>query len=144
METKKEKSTKTAKKDKAERGRPSVMTQDTLTKLQLAFETGASDREACLFAGISPATLYNYQEEHTDYVEQKEAWKEKPIFIARQAVIKQFQNGDGDLVLKYLEHKKKDEFAPKATVDFGVSQELQESIGKIKDIFDTVKGAKKK
>ena len=135
MATKKVKSTKTSNKTKEERGRPTVMTQDTLTKLQYSFEIGASDREACLFAGISLATLYNYQIANPEYLEQKESWKEKPTFLARQSVIKQFQSGDGDLALKYLERKKKDEFAPKQSLDMGVSTELQEALDKVSKLF---------
>lgn len=133
METKKVKSTKTPKKVKGNGGRPTVMTQETLTKLQYAFEIGASDREACLFAEISLQTLYNHQEKHPEYVEQKEAWKDKPLFIARQAVIKGIQNGDADIALKYLERKKKDEFAPKAQIDFGVSKEIDEKLEAMKN-----------
>lgn len=132
METKKVKSHKPPKKQ-GKVGKPTVMTQETLTKLQYAFEIGASDREACLFAEISTQTLYNYQEKHPEYVEQKEQWKDKPLFIARQAVIKGIQNGDADIALKYLERKKKDEFAPKAQIDFGISKEIDEKLEAMKN-----------
>lgn len=135
METPQVKSTKPPKKIKGAGGRPTVIDSDTLTRLRLAFETGASDREACLFAEIAPSTLYLYQKEHPEYSEQKEAWKDKPLFIARQSVIKQIQNGDGELALKYLERKKKDEFAPKSTMDFSVSKEIDEKLETIKNFI---------
>lgn len=135
METKKVKSTKTPNKPMGTRGRPTVMTQDVLTRLQLAFETGASDREATLFAGIDEKTLYNYQEKNPEYVQQKEQWKDKPLFIARQAVIKDIQNGNGDLALKYLERKKKDEFAPKSSIDLGITADLDKKLEDIKNFI---------
>jgi hypothetical protein len=38
-------------------GRPTVMTNTVLNKLQYAFCIDATDREACAFAGISEKTL---------------------------------------------------------------------------------------
>lgn len=130
---------KTPKKDKGTGGRPTAMTQETLDKLEYAFSIGCTDKEACLFADIAPATLYNYQEANPAFLERKELLKDKPIFQARQAVIKQFQAGDGELALKYLERKKKDEFAPKQTVGLEVSQELAETMSKVKDIYEKAK-----
>lgn len=140
MKTKTVDSAKTQNKIKGKVGKPTVMTQETLTKLQYAFSIGATDREACLFAEINPDTLYEHQKRNPDYAEQKEAWKEKPIFQARQAVLKQIQGGvgkepDGDLALKYLERKKKDEFAPKATLDLGVTAELDKKLEDIKNFI---------
>jgi hypothetical protein len=91
-------------------GRPTLMTEDTLKKLEDAFMLGCTDLEACLAADISTTTLYNYQNEHPEFVERKATLKENPIKIARVSVIKQMTE-DGDLALKFLERKKKDEFS---------------------------------
>lgn len=86
------------------------MTSEVLSKLEEAFMMGCSDREACLFAGIGTATLYNYQKENPDFVERKDELKENPILIARTSVMRGLK-GDPDLALKFLERKNKAEFS---------------------------------
>lgn len=90
-------------------GRPSVMTSEVINKLEQAFMMGCSDKEACLYANISPATLYNYQQEVPEFLERKELLKESCILLARQEVIKGLKNNP-DHALRFLERKKKDEF----------------------------------
>lgn len=93
-------------------GRPTKMTEETVKKLEEAFLLGCSDLEACLYADISKQTLYNYQDKHPEFVDRKERLKENPVFVARRAVISEMKE-DGNLALKYLERKKKDEFSIK-------------------------------
>jgi len=90
-------------------GRPTVMTPDTVKKLEEAFLLGCTDLEACLVADISKETLYNYQDKNPEFVGRKEKLKLFPIYRARASVM----NGidDPDLALKFLERKKKDEFS---------------------------------
>ena len=64
-------------------GRPTVMTKDTLQKLEAAWNIGATDKIACASAGIAESTLYNYLVEHHEYVEVKEHCKSQ---IAIQAL----------------------------------------------------------
>lgn len=90
-------------------GRPTLMNDDTLNKLRTAFLMGCSDREACLFAEISTQTLYNYQEAHPEYIEQKEDWKENPLLKARSTVY--LNLNDPKIAAWYLERKNKKEFA---------------------------------
>lgn len=88
------------------------MTPDTLNKLEYVFALGGSDEEACSYANISPRTLYNYQEENPDYVQRKEALKERPVLKARTTV---YENLDKpEYAFKYLERKRRKEFAPPA------------------------------
>jgi hypothetical protein len=67
--------------------RPTVMTEVVLGKLRTAFSYGCTDEEACASANISPATLYNYQKECPEFLEEKEALKLKPILATRQAIV---------------------------------------------------------
>lgn len=71
----------------AEVGRPTIMTTETLRKLEEAFALGCTDLEACLYADISKTTLYDYQQAHPESVERKEELKEHPVLLARQTVI---------------------------------------------------------
>lgn len=91
-------------------GRPTKMTDLTIKKLEEAFAIGASDKEACFYADISHETLYNYQEKFPEFVERKNALKERPVLLARQTVVKAIET-DSDLAFKYLERKRKSEFA---------------------------------
>ena len=97
-------------------GRPTKMTDKVVKKLEEAFLLGCSDLEACLFADISKQTLYTYQDKNPEFVDRKEKLKENPVFIARKAVIKDMKD-DGNLALKYLERKRKDEFSIKQEID---------------------------
>ena len=95
---------------KSNAGRPTIMTDLTLKKLNEAFAFGCTDEEACYYAEISKQTLYNYQKDHPEFVDQKEALKQRPILLARQEVINGIK-GNPELALKFLERKKKDEFS---------------------------------
>lgn len=64
-------------------GRPTVMTKETLQKLEAAWNIGATDKIACASAGIAESTLYNYIVEHPEYMEVKEHCKSQ---IAIQAL----------------------------------------------------------
>lgn len=96
----------------AEIGRPTIMTPEIILKLEEVFAIGGSDNEACFYAGIGKSTLYNYQQEHPEFVERKEALKERPVLKARQTVVKSLDIPD--MALKYLERKKKDEFSTRS------------------------------
>ena len=88
------------------------MTEIVLGKLEEVFGIGGSDEEACFYASISPASLYDYCQLHPKYREKKEQLKERPILKARQELIKGLV-GNPELALKYLERKKKAEFSTK-------------------------------
>lgn len=90
-------------------GRPTIMTDDTIKKLEEVFALGGSDSEACFYANISKQTLYNYQKEHPEFVDRKEALKEKPILKARQTVVKALD--DPKDAQWFLERKRKEEFS---------------------------------
>lgn len=96
-------------KEKREVGRPTIMTPETIGKLEEVFSIGGTDNEACFYAGIGKTTLYNYQKENPEFVERKEALKERPILKARQTVVKGLD--DADNARWFLERKLKSEFA---------------------------------
>lgn len=97
-------------------GRPTAMTKEVIGKLEQAFAYGASDKEACFYAGINPDTLYEYQKKHPEFTERKEALKEQPILAARQKVVQEIKN-DVKNAQWYLERKRKDEFSNRSEVE---------------------------
>lgn len=90
-------------------GRPTVMTDEVLAKLEYVFAMGGTDTEAIFYAGISKDALYDYQKEHPEFTERKEALKESPILKARTTVIESLEHPDH--AKWYLERKTKGEFA---------------------------------
>lgn len=91
-------------------GRPVKITPAIIDQLEEAFALGASDVEACFFAGISKSTLYDYQQKHPEFTDRKEALKEMPVLLARQTIVKAMKY-DPELALKYVERKVKKEFS---------------------------------
>lgn len=90
--------------------RPTVMTDEVVQKLEYAFALGCSDEEACFYADIAKQTLYNYQDKFPEFLDRKESLKTRPVFLARETLIKGIQK-DPDLALKMLERKNKAEFS---------------------------------
>lgn len=108
-------------------GRPTSLTSQTLQKLEWAFRLGASDREACSVANISPQTLYNHQLKNPEFLEQKEAWKSDPIIKARKTVVEALSY-DPYLALKYLEKKLPEEFSRKVDFNFNNNQIINNGV----------------
>ena len=93
----------------------------------------ATDKEACIFAGIAEKTLYNYQHKHPDFLQQKQVWKTEMVLRAREEVARAIET-DARLAFKYLERKLPQEFGfPSIKARYGVedSPELREVIKKI-------------
>ena len=93
---------------KSNAGRPTVMNEETLAKLEWAFIRGFSDREACLYAKINPATLYRYQEDNPEYSEHKETLKDSPKMKAKEVTYEHLTQGDKDIAKFVLERRDPD------------------------------------
>ena len=127
-------------------GRKTVMTPETLRKLEEAFKLGCTDEEACLNADIAMSTLYLYQSENSKYVERKKLLKKTPTFRARKCVVRDLES-NSTIAIKYLERKEKKEFSPKSELAVtglnvndllsGLSPELAEAV---KDMLKTKMG----
>lgn len=113
-------------------GRPTVMTEAVLNKLEEVFAIGGSDEEACFYADISKQTLYDYQKNNPEFIDRKEALKERPILKARQVIVKSLDNPEHSKW--YLERKKKKEFSPR--IEQEVSGSLDISLQGINDLYN--------
>lgn len=107
-------------------GRPTVMTEETLYKLEEAFSNGATDKEAIFLAKISSAAFYNYCKAHPEFVERKEALKDMPKYKARKNIVKKIEEGDVPVSQWYAERKIKEEFSNRT--DLNLSGELSSKI----------------
>lgn len=94
-------------KDKG--GRPSVMTPETIDKLEEVFKIGGTDEEACLNANIGMSTLYDYQKANPKFSDRKEQLKQNPFLKARRTIISSLDNPN--YAFEYMKRKKKDEFS---------------------------------
>ncbi len=98
-------------------GRPTVIDNDTLTKLEFAFSHSFTDEEASLYANISPRTLYRYIEENEEFWQRKEILKKQPNIKAKLNWIKKMNEDDYIASKEWLERKSKGEFSTKQEVD---------------------------
>ena len=75
-------------------GRPTVMTDAVIAKLEQAFALGCTDAEACVYAGISRDTLYLYQSKHPGFHARKDELKTTPVLKARMVIVGAVESGD--------------------------------------------------
>lgn len=106
-------------------GRPTVMTPDTLAKLEDAFMNSFTDRMACLYAGIDEATLYRYCETNPKFRERKEILKDTPNLTAQSELVKGIA-GNVSQARWWAEHRMPD-FMPKTKVEHAGKIELQDT-----------------
>lgn len=97
-------------------GRPTVMTADTIARLEYAFSIGADDVSACLYAGIGERTLYDYQESHPEFAQRKKQLKSQQVFKARAAIETALNNNDTATARWLLERKCRDEFSTRTEI----------------------------
>lgn len=104
------------KKDWLKQGRPAWEPSAAQLKiLEDAFKLGAQVKEALAQAKIPSSTFYDYLNAHPDFSEQIEWWQQYPIMLAKHSVVKHMTE-DGNLALKYLQLKRKDEFNTRTEV----------------------------
>lgn len=90
-------------------GRPTVLTEEVIRILEEAFSNDATDLQACFLAKISKTALYEYQKDHPEFAERKEALKAMTGYQAKKVIKSLIDKADGDKSAWYLERKAKDE-----------------------------------
>jgi len=85
---------KQCKKIDCDCGRPTVMTDEVIRRLEAAYSINATDVEACFQAGIAPATLYNYQTANPEFVERKKGLKSQVSMHAKKNVADSIKKGN--------------------------------------------------
>ena len=97
-----------AKKKVNKGGRPTVMTESVVVKLEQAFAIDCTVEEACSYAEISRDAFYDYLKKVPKFSDRIAGLRERPILKARQTVVKSLE--DPTHAKWYLERKKKNEF----------------------------------
>lgn len=105
------------KKEEKGVGRPTVMTEEVIGKLEEAFSNGGTDKEACFIAGIHPDTLYVYCKENPEFSERKEQLKEMIKYHAKTNIANAIKfDKSTSLSAWYLEKKSRKEFGQNVDV----------------------------
>lgn len=117
-------------------GRPLKITKEVLQKLEDAFSNAFPDAEACLYAGISPGTLYNYQLKHPEFLERKETLKLSPNLVARKTIVGALS--DVNQAWKWIE-KKDPEMRPITKVEHSGKIQTEDLTPKDPAVIEAIK-----
>lgn len=98
-------------------GRPTVMTEEVIAKLEDAFLDGASDKESIFWANISKDAFYDYCKENPEFTERIEDLRDSLKLKAKKNIAKGINEGDRTLSQWYLERKVKHEFSQRTETD---------------------------
>lgn len=122
------------KTEKFRTGRPAVIDNGVLLKLETAFGYGCTDEEACAFADISLATLYKFQKKNSEFSERKCRLKQLPNLQARKVVVESMKLNPG-IGQWWLERKLPNEFKRRDTPTSAVFNNINNSnsIEQLKD-----------
>lgn len=90
-------------------GRPTKITAEVRKKIEEGAALDATVEEICFYAGISRDTYYKLMKKEPVFSDRIEALRQRPILRARRAVVQSLD--DPDFAFKYLERKRKGEFA---------------------------------
>lgn len=150
MTKKKQKGELKTKKKKGElnlSGRPTIMTAETVKKLEEGFAQGFSVDNACIWADISKQTYYNYCDATEGFLDHCKTLQKKPLIKSILVINKALDEGDVSTAKWYAERKAKDEFSLKTETEHSgevkskvVYIEKEEKEGYEKQIDDVING----
>lgn len=109
-------------------GRPTVMTEEVVSKLEYGFMKGLNITECCHYADISRPTFYEYIEKHPEFSDRIEELKSNPSTKAKLNIVEAIESGDTDLAKWWLERRNKDEFSLKQEIAAEVNEKVTISI----------------
>ena len=110
---------KKTKRQHKKTGRHTIMTPQTIAKLEHCFERGYSDYDAYKSVGISKDAFYDYCVANPDFSEKKEWLKKNTVILSKNIVYdKLVIDKDINTAKIILERKAKDEFSTRQETDF--------------------------
>lgn len=104
-------------KDGTNRGRPTVMTKEVVSKMEYGFMKGLNVTECCHYAGICRNCFYEYLNKYPDFKDRIEELQSNPSTTAKLNVVEAIENGDTELSKWWLERRNKAEFSTKQEVE---------------------------
>jgi len=102
-------------------GRPTVMTAETIARLEQAWALGCGDIDACKYAGIGERTLYDHCEKNPLFSQRKERLKQEHVLQALDTRQKLVAQGDWNATKDVLDRhlgKAKDKVELSGEVNF--------------------------
>ncbi|WP_299081645.1 hypothetical protein [uncultured Paraglaciecola sp.] len=105
---------------KSNAGRPTVMTDEVVAKLEEGFELGFNKTEACLHAGIARSVLYDYIDATKGYSDRIDVLRTRPSMKAKRVISGAMDQGDAQTARWLLEKTNKD-YNPKTQLDHTTS-----------------------
>ena len=104
----------TKKKPKSQHkqaGRPTIMTLETVSKLENAFAEGFNITHACGIAEITRETYYDYIRKNPKFLDKIEWLRSKPYIKSVLQINKAIELGDLPTCRWYAERRGKDDFS---------------------------------
>ena len=117
------------------------MNDVTLAKLETAWSLGCTDLEACLYAGISVATLTKYQKRNPEYLERKNMLKTTLTLKCRGVINDSLDIPEERTATAkwYLERRARSEFATKVELEHGATEDVRK---KVQSYLDKMTGGR--
>ncbi len=112
-------------------GRPTVMTEEVIRKLEDAFSYGATDREAIFVANISATAFYEYCKDNPEFTNRIDALRDMPKYKAKKNVVDKINTGSINESQWYLERRAKDEFSTRNELTGKDGKELPQPLIKL-------------
>lgn len=118
---------------KDELGRPTILTEDVVKKLEEAFSNDFNVTQACQHANISRVTYYDWYNNNLVFSNRMDVARTALGRAAKGNVVKAINDGDPNVSLKYLTLRDPD-YKPKAAMD--VTNAYDETKNKIRGFLD--------
>lgn len=95
---------------------PSKVTDDTISRLLYAFENDFTNEEAARYAGISPASYYNYYKMSSELREKVDASKDFVFVSAKKLIKNAIDNGSVDNAWELLKRRQKSLYSARSEI----------------------------
>ena len=109
-------------------GRPTVMTEAIVGKLEYGFMKGLNVTECCHYADISRTAFYDYLDKNPDFSNRIEELRSYTSAKAKLNITEAIEEGDRDLSKWWLERRNRDEFSTKQEIAADVQNDVTISI----------------
>lgn len=110
-------------------GRPTIISEEKIKKLEEVFAIDGTIEEACFYADISIQTYYDWQVKNPKLTERFTALRNRPVLKARQTVVKSLDQPQH--AFEYLKRKRKQEFSERTEIDNPAQTEAIKSLENI-------------
>ena len=114
-------------------GRPTVIDEATVQKLEAAFRDGFSISTACFLSGISRSTYYDHCDSDKEFSDKMSVARMWVTEQAKKVVVGAINNGDLPTAKWWLERRAQDEFGKETGTE--IEQEAERQYRKLDEII---------